>query len=119
LADLITAGELPKDFTYPREFVRVVELGLTRLDPWWIIQGDVLRGLHRDLRERYPTRELIPFAKRRDNDDIACWEAGGSYEIVVIHDFASPGWEDRQRRRFPNFNAWFRQAIEDLIEFES
>jgi hypothetical protein len=28
---------------------------------------------------------------------------------------ASPGWEQRGAR-FPDFNAWLRQAIEDLIE---
>ena len=36
--------------------------------------------------------------------------------IVIVHDFAAPGHE--QRGDFPNFYAWFRQAIEDFIAFD-
>jgi hypothetical protein len=43
---------------------------------------------------------------------VACWDLDQG-NVTVIHDFASPGWE--QRGVFPDFNAWLRQAIEDLI----
>jgi hypothetical protein len=57
---------------------------------------------------------LVPFARREDNDDVACWEPM-SPRVVVIHDFASPGFEDRGG--FADFNGWLRQAVEDLIAF--
>jgi len=113
VADLLTNVDLPAGFDYPAEFIRVVELGLTDLEPWWIFDGDQLRQRVIGLRERYPGRQLVPFARRQDNDDVACWDLDHGY-VTVIHDFASPGWE--QRRTFVDFNAWLRQAIEDLIE---
>lgn len=116
MADLSIA-DLPSDFHYPTSFIRVVELGLTDLEPWEILVGDRLRERYRGLAQRFPGRRLVPFAIRQDNDDVACWdleqEAG---RVAVIHDFASPGWEDRSQ--FPSFNGWLRQAVEDLIEFE-
>lgn len=36
MADLLTTDDLPDGFTYPPQFVRVVELGLTNLEPWRI-----------------------------------------------------------------------------------
>lgn len=113
MAELLTIAELPEDFDYPAEFIRVVELGLTDLEPWWIFDGDQLRRRATGLRERYPARRLVPFARRQDNDDVACWDLDHG-DVAVVHDLASPGWE--QHERFPDFNAWLRQAIEDLIE---
>jgi hypothetical protein len=69
------------------------------------------------LKERYPDRKLVPFARRQDNDDVACWDlAKGGGTVTIIHDYASPGWE--QRDEFSGFNDWLRRAIEDLIAFE-
>jgi hypothetical protein len=115
MADLLSIDDLPPHFEYPPEFIRVVELGLTNLEPWWIIQGQLLRDRFQGLQERYPDRELIPFAVRQDNDDVACWDLKQG-NVVVVHDFASPGWE--RRAEFPGFYDWLRQAIEDLIEFD-
>src|SRR5688500_15365676 len=107
---------LPKGFIYPNEFVRLMEMNLDYIEPWFILKGDFLLDTFVALRSRYPSRQLIPFARRQDNDDVACWEVGSEGDVVIIHDFATPGWE--QRKRFPDFWSWFRQAIEDMIEFE-
>jgi hypothetical protein len=115
MADLLSTADLPEGFEYPPEFVRVVELGLTNIEPWWIIDGDRLRSRFIGLRERYRERSLVPFAVRQDNDDVACWDTIAG-NVAIVHDFASPGYE--QRSEFGNFYAWFRQAIEDFIEFE-
>lgn len=117
LAELLSLSDLPDEFTYPASFVRVVELGLTDLEPWQILVGDQLRRRYHGLATRFPDRRLIPFARRQDNDDVACWDLDeGDDRVVIIHDFASRGWENRAE--FPNFYSWLRSAIEDLIEFD-
>lgn len=116
VAHLLPESELPPGFTYPPTFVRVVELGLLDLEPWQILTGELLMTRAGGLRARMPNRALVPFARRGDNDDVACWEAGHGEQVRVIHDFTTPDRADRET--FTDFNAWLRQAIEDLIEFE-
>ena len=115
MADLLSIDDLPPDFEYPQEFIRVVELGLTNLEPWWIAQGQLLRDRFQGLRKRYPDRNLILFAVRQDNDDVAAWDIDQG-NVAVVHDFASPGFE--RRAEFPGFYDWFRQAVEDFIAFD-
>lgn len=116
MADLLTIADLPDGFDYPAEFIRVVELGLTELEPWQILEGWLLRDRMKGLRRRYRRRRLVPFARRLDNDDVACFDVKAG-DIIIIHDFASPGWEERQH--YPHFYDWLRQAVEDLIDSEN
>lgn len=111
---LLTAKELPEGFVYPRALLRLVELDLLELEPWWILTGEQLRRHNRGLSERYPDRKLILFARRQDNDDTACWDLTTG-QIVIVHDFAAPGWE--AQGEFEDFAAWLHSAIDDLIEF--
>lgn len=74
VADRISLADLPPDYTYPPEFVRVVEFGLLDLEPWKVLLGEWLRSSYSGLRKRYPDHRYIPFAGRQDNDDIACWD---------------------------------------------
>jgi hypothetical protein len=113
VANLLTLEELPTGFDYPPEFVRVVGLGLTDLEPWWIIEGKLLRDFMKLLASAYPRRRLVPFAKRQDRDDVACWDLAKG-DVAIVHVGASPGWE--QHARFADFYGWLRQAVEDLIE---
>jgi hypothetical protein len=115
VADLLSIEDLPGDFEYPAEFIRVVELGLTNLEPWWIVQGQLLRDRLQGLQKRYPDRKLVLFAVRQDNDDVACWDLDQG-NVAVVHDFSSPGFE--RRGEFRSFYDWLRQAVEDLIAFE-
>ncbi len=115
MADLLNLSELPEAFSYPSEFIRVVELGLTNLEPWWILTGDLLRDRFKGIVRRYPERSLVPFARRQDNDDVACWDVSDD-RVVVIHDFASA--EKVVCAEFQDFYSWLRQAVDDLIEFD-
>jgi hypothetical protein len=116
LLPLLTESERPPWFTYPREFIRLVETGLTSFPPWRIIETTSVVTRMNGLRERYLNRESVPFATRLDCDDLACWERGKMPIVIVIHDFASSGWE--QRRSFDGLWEWFRSAINDFIEFD-
>jgi hypothetical protein len=116
MTELIDATELPKNFSYPLEFIEIVNLGLTKLTPWLIPTGELLEDRYSGLRERFPERKLVPFAERQDNDDVACWDVR-SGKVVIVHDFGDP--EAPDRAIFDNFFAWFRRAVEDLIEWHS
>lgn len=107
----------PPGFLYPPLFARTVESGLVDLDPWYILQGDELVRRFVGLRPRYADRELVPFARRGDRDDVACFDidAGGE-AIAVIEDFSPPGFE--QYEMYPDFADWLRSAVNDFIEFE-
>ncbi|WOH20018.1 hypothetical protein IRJ34_06755 [Paenarthrobacter sp. GOM3] len=108
---------LPRNFEYPSFYRNLVELNLTNLEPWRILHDQLLTRRAVGLSERYPSRILVPFARRVDSDDIACWDIDAGYGAVsVVHDFANPGWE--QKEEYEDIIGWFRKAIEDLIEFE-
>ena len=114
--DLLPETLRPDWFVYPEEFLRLASTGLAKFPPWRLLEGRFAASRMQALRQRFPTRELVPFAVRLDCDDVACWERGKS-GVTVIHDFASPGWENRPG--YDTFWDWFRSAIEDFIEFES
>ncbi|CUP87219.1 hypothetical protein BH721_03430 [Clostridium baratii] len=55
------------------------------------------------------------FAKRDDNDDIACFELDKGESVQIIHDFASIGYE--QRKEYNDFWDWLEEAIKEMIEY--
>lgn len=118
----LNKDKLPEGFEYPEPFGRVVRLGLVDLEPWYILSAAQANDRMDGLKARYPTRALVPFARRGDNDDVACFEigrnesAGRNASVVVIHDFASAGSENR--RVYATFWDWFRDAVEEMIEWE-
>jgi hypothetical protein len=116
MPELLSSEDWPAGFMYPNSFIRVVDLGLTNLDPWIILEGDLLRRRMRGMQERYPERQLVPIAMRGDNDDVACWDVSRPGKVVVIHDFADPGYE--YVGEFNNFADWFRSAVDDMLNFE-
>jgi len=113
---LVTESELPEGFSYPTGFVRVVQQGLVNLTPWRIMEAEHVRKELRRLAERYPSRRLIPFAYRRDNDDLACWELAQGDKVFIVHNFAAEGFE--REGEFPGFWDWFRSAVEETIEWD-
>lgn len=113
----LPANELPEGFSYPGAFRRLVERGLVYFEPWFVLEDEQLRARARGIRDRYPERQLVPFARREDNDDVACWENGHGTEVQIIHDFASPGWE--QRRTLNSLADWVRLAVEDMLAFDA
>lgn len=108
--------ELPEWFEYPKPFKRVVRLELVDLEPWFFMNGARVAERMKGLKTRYPTRDLVPFARRGDNDDIACWERDKGETVILIHDFTTAGYEDRGT--YPTFWDWFRSVVEEMIEFD-
>ena len=67
---------------------------------------------------RTDTRIVVSCPSRdARNDDVACWDADQPKQVLIIHDLAESDWA--QRKVFDGFYAWLRQAVDDLIEFDS
>lgn len=106
----------PSWLKYPSGFFRLIEQGLVDLRPWHIMDAERALLHARGLAERYPSREVFPFAYRQDSDDVACFVRGQGQKVFVIHDFASAGWEDVAM--FDDLWAWFRSAVDETIGWD-
>lgn len=113
---LLSDEDKPLGFVYPKELHKLIELGLVDFEVWYVLNQERARIRLEGLKERYPNRRLIPFAKRDDCDDIACFDMDNSNKVCIIHDFASSGYE--QRESFNSLWEWLRFAIDLMIEFE-
>lgn len=101
--------------TLPAEFTRVVELGLTRLEPWLVLDDEHdRRALARHLGRRFPDARLVPFAWHRGSGLVAAWHGARDLgPVVVLDPAAADAWD--ARTELPDFHAWLRGAVEDLI----
>lgn len=114
--ELLNENELPVGFLYPKEFLKIVDLNLVDITPWIVMEGNYLKSRFEGLKKRYPERVLVPFARRLDNDDLACWSENTKDAVFIIHDFAAQGWE--QKQKYSDFWEWFRKAVDDMISHD-
>lgn len=109
--DLLSAEEIPPWFSYPKDFLCALQSGLRDVGAWQILDGKWLRVRHEGIKKRFPDRDLVPFARRLDCDDVACWDSKSSPSVEVVHDFSAPGWEERDS--YPSFQAWLLAVQEE------
>jgi len=112
---LLDPTELDIGINYPGGLLRAVDQGLVNLTPWHIMQRDLAKKRFQGVRQRYRVM-YVPFARRQDNDDLACFDPARPQRIFIIHDFAPEGAQEY--REFPSFWDWFRSAVEDMMEFD-
>ncbi|WP_096815441.1 hypothetical protein [Pseudolactococcus piscium] len=103
------------NFEYPESYEKLIDLGLVNFDIWFLMGKEQATSIFSGMQERYPNRKLIPFAKRADNDDTACFEVGKKNKIQLIHDFATEGFE--QRGEFEDLWEWVKSAVETMVEY--
>jgi hypothetical protein len=113
---LFSREQLPPGFRYPELFLKTIE-GSEHpdIEPWWFLCVQETTALFwlRSLKEQYPSRTLVPFAKIEDSDDVACFDGcdvSGNPLVKYVHAFASIGWEDRGETR--DFASWLLEARE-------
>ena len=94
--ELININEIYTDFQYPASFVKAIELNLLDFEFWYFMSNEQVLTRISGLKKRYPSRRLVPFARRDDNDDIA-----------------SEGYE--QRGEYDDLWSWMKAAIDELI----
>lgn len=105
---------IEKGFEYPEPYIKIIELNLLDFDFWYIMNEKQALTRLDGLRERYPERYLVPFARRDDSDDVACFDLKEPNKVQIIHDFASSGYE--QRRTYADLWEWLQDAIQEMIE---
>lgn len=116
LEELLALEQAFEGFTYPAAFLKAVELNLIDFDIWYIMDEKQVMLRIDGLRKRYPQRRFIPFARREDNDDVACFEIGKGNRVYIIHDYANEGWE--HRKELPDFWVWLEGVVKDMIAYE-
>ncbi|WGL28422.1 SMI1/KNR4 family protein [Pectobacterium brasiliense] len=113
-AYLYTEDELPEKFKYPSSYIEIMSMDvIPDIEPWSFIcefkeSSDFWM---REVKGKYPTRRLVPFAKVNYSDDIACFDGAdtsGEPKVYYVHAFASSGWEDRGYT--DNFTEWLKMA---------
>ena len=115
--------EKPEGFVYPKSFLK--EIGQDPVFDWepWEYMGrqkDLTVWWFNTLKEQYPDRLLIPFAKVLYQDDIACFDGNdhsGDPVVHYVHSFASPGWEDHGNVK--NFDAWLENTKKEHYEWKA
>ncbi|MBR2555668.1 MAG: hypothetical protein IKE94_12475 [Aeriscardovia sp.] len=100
-------------YSYPYGYMKLKELNLVDFDNWYFIPNDQLENRFVGIRKRYPSRRYIPFARRDDCDDIACFEEGKGDIVFIVHDYASEGTEERSQ--YVDVWEWFKDAVFELI----
>ena len=116
MIELINLTNLPEWFTYPDDFLNFVQSGTIDIGPWQILDGTWLLVRYEGLKKRFPDRYLIPFARRLDNDDVACWDKTNPASVCIVHDFCAPGWESREE--FTSFSDWLSTAQNEAKDYE-
>ncbi|EMB3081996.1 SMI1/KNR4 family protein [Providencia rettgeri] len=111
---IYSLDELPKGFKFPRTFLEIINQEvILDLDPWWFLCEfeKFAKYWLLEMKNQYPTRKLIPFAKLSYSDDIVCFDGddtSGDPKVFYVHAFASAGWEDRGYT--DNFTEWLKIA---------
>lgn len=113
---IIDSEKLPYGFEYPKEFLKVIELELIDFEVWDMFKYSSAEIRLEGLKERYPEYKLIPFARRGDNDDVACFEVGKNDTVIVIHDFSDNAYKNKVE--YKTFWSWFEVIIHEMINFE-
>lgn len=98
--------EKPSWVVYPFTYLDLVKSGNDEFLPWYLMDKEQLLTRYQGLKKRYPDRNLFPFARDDNSDDVACWEKEKPGKIVLIHDFASPGYENK--KEFESFEEWYK-----------
>ena len=121
---MLTNNMLPQELknnnvSLPDGYGRVIQRDMSHIDPWrFIMDSTELENLYAVLRELYPEAIYMPFARRMDNDDIACVvvesDSASRGRIAIVHLYASAGYEIDEH--YETFWAWFRVAVNQMVD---
>ncbi|MFQ3646414.1 MAG: hypothetical protein SNJ54_00400 [Anaerolineae bacterium] len=103
----------------PDGYFRIFELGLSHIHPWVFLSTSEALTLYQELRRQYPDQHYVPFARRRDTDDVACIAplSENPDRVLLVHVFATAGWEIDEA--YDSFWSWYRDAVHAMIDLEA
>lgn len=104
----------PTWVNYPPVLINLINSGKTDLTPWRLLDEELSIKISISLKNRY-NRHLFPFAMRKNNDDIACFEQNCGERVKIIHDYSSKGWEDEGE--FLSFNDWLIEVENEMKDW--
>ena len=113
--EILETGNLEFIFDYPEALERLVALKLINFDLWYLMSKEQSIVILKQLKMNCNRKDLIPFARRGDNEDIACYEIQNNEKVVVLKNCEYLGY--RPRQVFDSVWDWFRDAIEVMIAF--
>jgi hypothetical protein len=105
MISILEDNEKPCWVQYPKEYIELVKNGMDEFLPWYLMDGEQIFIRYKGLQNRYPSRNLFPFARDDNSDDVACWEKDKPGKVILIHDFASSGFENKME--FDSFSEWY------------
>jgi len=95
-AGLLPEELIPEWFSgYPIEISRLFQTAQDTHSGWSQLDLKDLIEKYEGLQQRYPDRRLIPLLQRVGSDDVLCIDESVNGRIVVIHDYASQGFEEQ------------------------
>lgn len=98
------------NFSFPEKYYELLSSKDVKFGEWYIMTEEQVASRLDGLRRRYSKRKIVPFARRYDNDDVACFDVEHNGEILIIHDFASAGYE--QRGAFSTLESWLAEVLQ-------
>jgi len=113
--EILSTDDFEFVYNYPDALERLVALKLINFDLWYIMSREQSMVILKQLEMDCNRKGLIPFARRGDNEDIACFEIANNEKVVVLKYCEYLGY--RPRQVFDSVWDWFRDAIELMIAF--
>ena len=80
--------------------------------PWEMLDDAGIATYTAQVRERDPLRNLTAFARRTDQDTVACFDKGADgagKAVLVLRHIGDPA--QTKELRYPGFSAWFDDAL--------
>ena len=113
---------LPSNFKFPQSYLNLMEKGLPDINPWWWLAPHKNSAVYwaDTLRNQFPLRMLVPFAKHGGSDDVACFDGSdstGNPKVLYIHSFCPPGWEHKDEAS--SFAEWMQKTEIEAAEFKA
>lgn len=102
---ILQNDEKPSWVNYPDKYLDLINKEEDEFLPWYLMDKERILIRHKGLQKRYPARILFPFARHDYTDDVACWEKDKPGKVILLHDFASPGYENKME--FETFDEWY------------
>ena len=91
----------------------------SQLEPWHFCSFEEIVPLYQRWPRASKEPDCVPFARRQDRDDLACFSLHGSPVIRVVHYNLGPPTIWKTEREHGNFWDWVKAVIGDVEVWSS